>query len=97
MFLKIGEDRVINPLMIELLSEYADSKSFLSEISANFSSRSWSGSLVPYLEADKKTIQTLTDHKNIRVKNWAVNFIENIDHQIEYEMKRDAEENMLRS
>ncbi len=97
MFIDIGEERVINPLMIELLGEFADSKSFLGEVSANFSSRSWSGSLVPYLEADKQLIQTLTVHNNIKIRNWAVNFIENIDHQIEYEMKRDAEENMLRS
>lgn len=97
MFLKVDEDRVFNPLMIELLSKFGDRPPFLSEISANFLSRSWSGSLVPYLEADKRIIETLIDHNNIRVKNWAVNFIENIDQQIEYEIKRDAEENMLRS
>ncbi len=97
MFIENGEERVVNPLMVQLLAEFADSKPFLSEISANFSSRSWSDSLVPYLEADKQIIQTLTDHNNIKVKNWALSFIENIDHQIEYEIKRDAEEHMLRS
>lgn len=97
MFVEIDEERVINPLMVQLLAEFADSKAFLSEISANFSSRSWSGSLVPYLEADKRIIQTLADHQNARVRSWALNFVENIDHQIEYEVKRDAEENMLRS
>ncbi|MFQ6371385.1 hypothetical protein [Shewanella sp. YIC-542] len=97
MFISHGEERVVNPLMIELLNEYSDSKPFLSEISANFSSRSWSGSLIPYLEADKKILQTLTEHTNIKVRNWAIGFIENIDHQIEYEEKRDAEEHMLRS
>jgi hypothetical protein len=96
MFISRGEERAINPLMIQLLTEYADSKPFLSEISANFSSRSWSGSLIPYLEADKKILQTLVEHTNIKVRNWAVGFIENIDHQIEYEKKRDAEEHMLR-
>lgn len=97
MFVEIDEERVINPLMVQLLAEFADNKPFLSEISANFSSRSWSGSLVPYLEADKRIIQTLADHQNARVRSWALNFVENIDHQIEYEVKRDAEENMLRS
>ncbi|TMP70759.1 hypothetical protein CWB76_09340 [Pseudoalteromonas sp. S1609] len=96
MFISRGEERAINPLMIQLLTEYADSKPFLSEISANFSSRSWSGSLIPYLEADKKILQTLVEHTNIKVRNWAVGFIENIDHQIEYERKRDAEEHMLK-
>ncbi|GAA4105938.1 esterase/lipase family protein [Zhongshania borealis] len=97
MFIENGEERVVNPLMIRLLVEFSDSELFLSEISANFSSRSWSGSLVPYLEADKQILQTLIDHNNIKVKNWAVRFIENIDHQIEYEDKRNAEEHMLRS
>ncbi|MDR9983647.1 esterase/lipase family protein [Enterobacter hormaechei] len=97
MFIKIGEERILNPLLIHLIGEFSDSKSFLNEIGANFSSRSWSGSLVPYLEADKQVITTLTDHNNIKVRNWAVEFIKNIDHQIEYEMMRDAEENMLRS
>jgi hypothetical protein len=97
MFMTDGEDRVFSPLMIHLLAEFADNKAFLSEISANFSSRSWSGSLVPYLEADKELIQHLVSHKSTKVKNWALGFIEHIDNQIEYEIKRDAEDNMLRS
>lgn len=97
MFITDGEDRVFNPLMIHLLAEFADNKAFLSEISANFSSRSWSGSLVPYLEADKELIKPLIEHKNTKVKYWAAGFIEYIDNKIEYEIKRDAEANMLRS
>lgn len=96
LFISNGEQRVVNPLMIQLLEEFSHSKSFLSEISANFSSRSWSGSLVPYLEADKKILKSLTAHNNINVRNWAVSFIENIDHQIKYEENCDAEEHMLR-
>jgi hypothetical protein len=97
MFISHSEEREVNPLMIQLLAEYSDNKAFLSEIYANFSSRSWSGSLIPYLEADKKILQALTEHTNIKVRNWAIGFIENIDHQIEYEEKRDAEEHMLRN
>ena len=97
MFISHGEEREVNPLMIQLLAEYSDNKAFLSEISANFSSRSWSGSLVPYLEADKQILQNLTEHTNIKVRNWAISFIENINYQIEYEEKREAEEHLLRS
>ena len=96
MFISHGEERAVNPLMIRLLAEYSDSKPFLSEISANFSSRSWSGSLIPYLESDKAMLQPLTKHVNVKVRDWAKGFIENIDYQIEYEKKRDAEEHMLR-
>jgi hypothetical protein len=97
MFISNDDNRVINPLIVSLLSEYGDNKAFVSEISANFSSRSWSGSLVPYLEADKELIQPLMEHKNINIKSWASSFVDNISNQIEYEMKRDAEDSMLRS
>ncbi|WP_019030058.1 hypothetical protein [Colwellia piezophila] len=96
MFISNDDNRVINPLMVSLLSEFGDNKDFVSEISANFSSRSWSGSLVPYLEADKELIHPLMEHENSKVKSWASNFVEYIDSQIEYEMKQNAEENMLR-
>ena len=52
---------------------------------------------MPYLEADKELIQPLMEHKNIKVKIWASNFVDNISNQIEHEIKQDAEENMLRS
>lgn len=97
MFIENNEKRVINPLIVELIAEYGDNKAFVNEISSNFSSRSWSGSLVPYLEADKELIQPLMDHKNINIKSWASNFVDNISNQIEHEIKQDAEENMLRS
>jgi hypothetical protein len=37
-----------------LLSEFGDNKTFIDTISATFLSRTWSGSLIPYLEDDKK-------------------------------------------
>jgi hypothetical protein len=80
-----------------LLSEFGDNKTFIDTISATFLSRTWSGSLIPYLEDDKKLILPLIEHPNSKVKNWAFNFTENIDRQVEYEMTRDAEEDMLRS
>ncbi len=91
MFASNNDKRVINPLMVQLLSEYSDNKAFLSEISANFSSRSWVDSLVPYLKADKEVIQPLMYHESIKVKNWASDFVEHIDHQIEYETKKELE------
>lgn len=86
-----GDKRIVNPLVISLLSEYGDDKDFTSEISANFNSRSWVGSLVPYLEEDKALLLPLLKHNSSRVKEWAVHFIESIDYQIEYETKRELE------
>jgi len=96
MFISNDDNRVINPLIVQLIAEYGDNKAFVSEVSANFSCRLWSGSLVPYLEADKELIQLLMEHENTKVKGWASNFVEYIDNQIEYEIKRNAEDNMLR-
>lgn len=97
MFISNDDKREINPLMIRMLSEFADNKAFVSEVSANFNSRSWCGSLVPYLEADKALISPLQENSNTKVSLWATSFIENIDSQIQLEMKNDAEENMLRN
>lgn len=97
MFISNDDKREVNPLMIRMLSEFADNNAFVSEVSANFNSRSWGGSLVPYLEADKALISPLRENSNAKVRLWAVSFIENLDSQIQREMKNDAEENMLRN
>ena len=96
MFIGEGENKVFNPLLIKLISVYSDNKAFLSEVSANFSSRGWTGSLVPYLEADKVLIRPLIENENVKVRAWALNFAEYIDDTIEYEHKRDAEGSILR-
>lgn len=97
MFISNDDKRKVNPLMIRMLSEFADNKAFVSEVSANFNSRSWCGSLVPYLEADKALISPLQENSNTKVSLWAVSFIEDLDSQIQREMKNDAEDNMLRN
>ncbi|WP_019456724.1 esterase/lipase family protein [Acinetobacter sp. GG2] len=96
MFISDGEQRYFNPLLLRLIAEYSDNKSFTSAISSNFLSRSWAGSLIPYLQEDKELIATLINHENLKIKNWARLFIESIDMQIDLEAKREAEEKMLR-
>lgn len=97
MFKSNNESREVNPLMISLLSEFGHNKAFVSKVSVNFNSRSWSGSLVPYLEADKALIQPLIEDSNAKVTDWASGFVDNIDSQIQHELKKDAEEDMLGS
>jgi pimeloyl-ACP methyl ester carboxylesterase len=87
----------INSLLVQLITNYGDNKDFLSEISTNYHSRSWSGSLIPYLESDKDIISPLIQHENKKVCNWATEFYDMIDRQIKAESERDAEENMLRN
>jgi len=96
MFISDGENKFFNPLLLRLISEYGDNESFNSTVAANFSSRSWMGSLIPYLQEDKKLIEPLIDHENLRVKKWSKKFIDYINNKINYETKREAEEKMLR-
>lgn len=96
MFISDGEHRSFNPLLLRLIAEYSDNESFNSAVSANFLSRSWMGSLIPYLQEDKKLIGTLINHDNLKIRNWSKLFVDSIDRQIDLETKREAEEKMLR-
>jgi hypothetical protein len=97
MFDASGDKKTINSLLVQLIANYGDNISFLSELSSNFHSRSWSGSLIPYLESDKAIILPLIQHGNKNVCNWATEFCDMIDRLIKTESERDAEENMLRN
>ncbi|ENX38048.1 esterase/lipase family protein [Acinetobacter courvalinii] len=96
MFISDGDNRVFNPLLLRLIAEYSDNESFKRTVSANFHSRSWMNSLIPYLQEDKKVIEILIKHENIKIRNWSKLFVDSIDRQIELETKREAEEKMLR-
>ena len=96
MFISDGDNRVFNPLLLRLIAEYSDNESFKRTVSANFHSRSWMNSLIPYLQEDKKLIEILIKHENIKIRNWSKLFVDSIDRQIELETKREAEEKMLR-
>ena len=95
MFISDNDERVFNPLLLKLIAEYGSNEAFTSEISAGFSSRSWVGSLIPYLEADKALIEPLINHENMKVRSWAKLFIDEIDNQIEWESKREDTEKMI--
>lgn len=81
-------------LFIALLVNFGDDQRVASALGANMGSRGWSGSLVPYLEADKSVLAPLLDHKNENVKQWVKNHIGRIDKQIEIEQKRDDERDL---
>lgn len=95
LFFSENENKFVNPLVIILIATFGDNTLFINEISANFNSRSWVGSLVPYLEADKEVLLPLTKNENIKVRTWAISFVSNIDRNIEYETKVEAERDML--
>ncbi|MEB6592184.1 hypothetical protein MXM82_24095 [Pseudomonas asiatica] len=81
-------------LFVRLLENFGGDKRVASAISANIGSRGWSGSLVPYLEADKLALVPLLKHKNSNVRNWVKDYIASIDVQIARESSRDAERDL---
>jgi hypothetical protein len=78
-------------LFIELLKNFGDDKYISSELSANLGTRSSVGSLVPYLESDKRALEPLLKHSSKSVRVWVKDYISYVDKQIEHESSRDDE------
>jgi len=85
------KQQVATALFVSLLENFGKDERVRDSLSSNYSSRGWSGSLVPYLEADKESFSPLTDHPNSNVRSWIREQISSINRQIEYESKKDAE------
>lgn len=80
-------------LFIALLENFGHDRSVSDELKGNMMSRGWCGSLVPYLESDKKALQSLQKHDNYNVRNWVGEQIIYIDSQISLETQSDEENN----
>ena len=78
-------------LFIALLEKFGCDQRVANALEANMGTRSWSGSLVPYLESDKAALSPLLEHHNSNVRDWVRNHIANIDRQMEAESMRDEE------
>ena len=96
-FTNLDDKKVVTPLLVEMLAHYGNDKIFLDEISANFHTRGWTGSLIPYLESDHQAISAVKHHEHPTVVGWAVNMCEKIEKAIAAEAKKEAEEAMLRN
>lgn len=83
--------QVPTALFVSLLENFGEDERVQDNLSSNYSSRGWAGSLVPYLEKDRASFFPLLDHPNNNVRSWIRGQISSIDRQIEYELKRDAE------
>ncbi len=78
-------------LFIALLERFGHNDDVARSLAANMATRGWSGSLVPYLQADKAALSTLQDHQSPNVRGWIKQRMASIDKQIEYETERDDE------
>ncbi|WP_417532239.1 hypothetical protein [Marinobacter lipolyticus] len=81
-------------LFLELLKRFGNKKTVRNNLFANLGSRSWSGSLVPILEEEKAILGPLKNHRNKNVKNWAKQYLNQVDKAITVESKRDEERDL---
>lgn len=84
----------LNPLAIALLENFGNDKRVGNALSANMSTRGWSGSLVPYLNADIEGLAFLVNHKNTHVRAWAREKTSRLRSEIDVESSNDAEETL---
>ncbi|MBL1418916.1 MAG: hypothetical protein COC24_000245 [Alphaproteobacteria bacterium] len=89
-----SEEKTVNSLLVKLISVYGEKESFRDRIKNKLHTRSWSGSIVPYLEAEKKAIVKLLEYNNSLVKDWAQDFISHIESEIEYQISREEKNNI---
>lgn len=90
-----GEERIPSKLLIDLIAAYGDNQNLQSEIRVNYHSRSWVGSLVPYLEVDKAAILPLVKDPSPKVRSWALEFVSMIEREIDENKRRDSEEHFV--
>lgn len=88
---EVDDQQQPTELFIALLERFGHDDDVASSLAANMGTRGWSGSLVPYLQADKAALSTLRDHQSPNVRGWIKKQIASIDKQIEYETERDDE------
>jgi hypothetical protein len=89
-----GEAHRPSELFIALLSRFGGDEDVAAALSANITSRGWTGSLVPYLESDKAALIPLLDHENVHVRHWTKDHIAYLEKQIKYESARDDEQGL---
>lgn len=90
-FETVDETQQPSELFVALLVRFGDNERVVSALGANMSTRGWSGSLVPYLEADKAAFSPLLEHESSNVRRWVKDHITYLDRQIDAESIRDEE------
>jgi hypothetical protein len=86
------EEKKPSDLFIAILENFGDDEKVQKSLFLNIIARGWSGSLIPYLERDKKALEPILDHSNHWVSNWVKDCIDMLDSQIEKEQESESEE-----
>jgi len=95
-FETVNEKQQPSDLFVSLLARFGSDEQVASALGANMITRSWSGSLVPYLEADKAALSPLLEHESYNVRRWVKDEITHLVRRIEAESMRDEERDLGR-
>lgn len=87
----VGGEYQISPRARFLLDSFGDDERVLSSLSANIGTFSWTGSLVPYYEKELSAMQTVKEHQNAKVSEWAKRRIDYLNKMINREKLKDEE------
>lgn len=85
---------VWHSLAKRIIDDFGENESVLSHLSSNMGSYSWTGSVVPLLEAKKEIFKSIENHEIELVSNWATKYLSYADEQIRKEKNRDEEMNL---
>lgn len=89
---EIVELKVPSKLFVAILENFGNDEKVTRSLFSNIISRSWAGSLIPYLERDKVALKSLLEHSNQCVRSWVAECIEMLNSQIEQEKESESEE-----
>ena len=81
-------------IFVEILKQYGNKKVVRNQLFANLGSRSWSGSLVPYLEQEKAALMPLRTNGNVNVRSGGGQYLKSVERQLEKESSRDEEQHL---
>lgn len=80
-----------HPIAKRLIDEFGHIEDVLSGLSSNMGTYSWTGSVVPLLEAKKELFKSIQNHKIKLVADWSTKYLSYADEQIRQEKNRDEE------
>jgi hypothetical protein len=80
-----------HPTAKRLIDEFGDIEDVLRHLSSNMGTYSWTGSVVPLLEAKKELFKSIENHQIPLVSDWASKYLSYADEQIRQEKNRDEE------
>lgn len=81
----------LNPIAKRLIDDFGELEEVVPNLSANMGTYSWSGSIIPLLEAKKELFKSLLGHPKKPIADWAERYLSYADDEIQKEKYRYEE------